>query len=65
MATATSKVSGIESESPTSKASLAPEIPRSTIAANNLETIISTVISNAPETTPSKGSALRSNDAPT
>jgi len=55
----------MESESAISKASLEPLIPLNTIAASNLEAIINTVISSAPETTPSRGSAFKSNDAPT
>ena len=65
VATATSSVSGIDKDNATSSASLDPEIPLNTIAASKRETTMSTVISNAPETTPSKGKAFKSNEAPT
>ena len=65
VATAMSNVNGIERESATSNASFEPEIPFNTIAESSLDVSISTVISNAPEATPSKGKALRSNEAPT
>ena len=65
VATATSSVKGIERDKAISKASLVPDIPLNTIAASNLDAIMSTVISNAPEITPSRGKAARSKEAPT
>ncbi len=65
VATATSKVNGIERDSAIRSASLDPLIPFNTIAARILDKIIKKVMSNAPETTPSTASDLRSNDAPT